>query len=549
MKLRLLPAIFLVFAPTLGWAGEAFTIQNAIREAVQTNPGVGEAAANRRATETELRQNQSTLLPQVRLEARAGPEKFNNQDIVPPTQGNDTWLRGRTGSVVVRQLLFDGFASINEIWRQAARVDAAAARVHERTELIGLDAAEAYIDVIRFTRLVGVAQENVAAHRKILSNVQARFQGGRAGEGDLQQTQERVEAAEAALAEFRRSVDEARAKYRKSVGLEPYNLRVPGRLPGLPATKDDALALALRHNPTLQAAQADADAAKYGFHATSGAFVPNVTFEGRALRGVDSDTIVGYRSDVAAKLVMSWDVFRGGQDAWRRAEMAERYTEQTMRHARLQRDTYESIDKAWAARTITADRIMALTRQIAADRKVITAYSQEYELGQRSLIDLLNAENQLFNGLVSLESAKGVIVFADYQLLAAVGHLLDYLKEPHPVDAEPLDVKPLGLIPTKLPPIILKLPDPSGPEPLGVAGPVPPAQGVGPMTPTPPAGSFNERWPRWSHAPDPNALTSLAFGQNSGEAPSAGPSPGLPAYTYSYAPEAPNPAWPPKSSK
>ena len=516
MKAIIGVTVVLALGTSSACAGETFLIQDAIRQAIQTNPAVGEAAANRRATETELRQNQSTLLPQVRLEARTGPEKFNNQDIVPPTQGNGQWLNGRTASVVVRQLLFDGFASINEIWRQAARVDAASYRVRERTELIALDASEAYIDVVRYTRLVAIAVENVAAHRRILANVQARFEGGRAGEGDLQQTLERVAAAEAALADFKRSLDDARAKYRKTVGLEPYNLRAPGRLRGLPNSRDESLALALRHNPTIQAAQADVDAAKYGFHATSGAFVPTVSLEGRALRGKDADGTFGDRYDVAGKLVMSWDVFRGGQDAWRRAEMAERYTEQTMRHARLQRDALESIDKAWAARTVTAERIAALQRQIASDRRVITAYSKEYELGQRSLIDLLNAENQLFNGLVQLESAKGVIVFADYQLLATVGHLLDYLKEPHPVDSEPLEPKPFGLIPTKLPPIIINLPDPSQSEPLNVDGPVPPTEGLPPPLPIPPRGSlatpngiaFLQRWPSWSNAPDYAALKS-----------------------------------------
>ena len=134
---------------------------------------------------------------------------------------------------------------------------------------------------------------------------------------------------------------------------------------------------------------------------------------------------------------MSWDIFRGGQDVWRRSEMAERHTEATMRHARLQRDALESIDKAWSARTITVTRIAALTRQLEADRKTIAAFQKEYELGQRSLIDLLNAQNQFFNASVSLTSARGVIVFADYQLLAAMGTLIEYLKAPPPVDAAP----------------------------------------------------------------------------------------------------------------
>jgi adhesin transport system outer membrane protein len=152
-------------------------------------------------------------------------------------------------------------------------------------------------------------------------------------------------------------------------------------------------------------------------------------------------------------------------------ETAERYNQTTMAHARLQRDANESVDKAWAARVITADRIAKLQLQVEAAGKVITAYSKEYDLGQRSLIDLLNAENTSFNAQVSLISARSVAVFADYQLLAAMGKLLEYIRAPHPVDAEPLVPGTFGLIPLKIAPILIGIPQP-GPEPLNVAGPV-----------------------------------------------------------------------------
>lgn len=487
-----------------------FSINDAIQQAVHTNPSISEAAANRRATESELRQNQSTLLPQVRLEARIGPEKYDHH-ITPPPTGNDQWRAGREASVVVRQLLYDGFTSINEIWRQTARVDAAAARVHERSELIALDSAEAYIDVVRYLRLVALAQENLAAHRRIFANVNARYSGGRAGEGDLQQAQERVDAAAAALAGFRQTLEDSRAKYRRSVGLEPYNLRFPGRLRGLPASRDDSLAAALRHNPTIKAAQSDADAAKYGFHATAGSFGPTVSLEGRAGHGVNVGQFLGERNDFAGKVVATWDVFRGGQTMWRRNEMAERYIEQTQRHARLQRDAFESIDKAWAARTITNDRIAALSRQAEADRRVIAAYTKEYELGQRSLIDLLNAQNQLFNASVSLVSAQGVAVFADYQLLAAMGHLLEYLKTPPHPEASPLEPKPFGLFPTQLPPILIELPK-SGPEPINVGQPGPAVTARAYAATPPDAIKFGERWPSWMSAPDLALMTGMATG-------------------------------------
>ena len=469
MRRTLPAAVGFVFAALGGMAvaGNEFSIFDAINQAVTTHPGVGEATANRRATEAELRQQQGTLLPQVRLEARAGRNKFDYKDNIVPPLGNDQTLSSREAQVVVRQILFDGFSSINEIWRQAARVDAAAYRVRERTELLALDAAEAYIDVVRYQRLIVLANENVAAHRALLANVDARFQGGRAGEGDLQQVRERVEAAIATQAQFRQQYDEARGTFRRAVGIEPHNLRAPGRLGGLPSSKDQALAVTLRGNPTIQAAQADTDAAKHGFDATAGAFVPTITFEARSLWGRNSGATFGERTDNAANLVASWDIFRGGQDAWRRVEQSERWQEQSMRHARLQRGAFESIDKAWAARTITNDRLAALRRQIIADRKVIEAYQKEYELGQRSLIDLLNAQNSLFNASVSLQSTISVSIFADYQLLAAMGHMLDYLKAPKPIDAEPLPTRPFGLIPTKVFPILLKLPSP-GSEPLNI---------------------------------------------------------------------------------
>jgi outer membrane protein, adhesin transport system len=492
---------------------EAFTIVDAISQAVQTNPGVGEAAANRRATDAEFHQSQGTLLPQVRLDASGGPQRFNQQDIVPPPPGNGQWLPARTGSVLIRQTLFDGFASINEIWRQSARVDAAAHRVHERSELIALDAAEAYISVIRFTRLIAISQDNVSAHRRIMENVQARFDGGRAGEGDLQQARERVAASEAALAEFRQSLEDARAAYRKSVGLEPFNMRAPGRLRGLPPSKDEALAVALRHNPTIKAAQSDADAAKYGFDATAGLFSPTISLEGRTLRGIDSDTIFGRRSESSGKVVLGWDIFTGGQDSWKRVAAAERYNEQKMRHARLQRDAFESLDKAWAARTITSDRAAALLRQVSADRKAIAAYNKEYELGQRSLIDLLNAENQLYTGLVSLESTRDVAVFADYQLLAAMGQLLMFLKTPKSADALPLESIPLGAFSIKIPPILIKLP-PTGSEPLNVRGALVPdaPYAVGLLPGGPKVATFGDRWPQLAGSLDPTtALAQIQF--------------------------------------
>src|SRR5882724_943150 len=317
--------LFLAISPG---AAEPFSINDALRESAKSHPGVGEASANRRATESELRQTQSTLLPQVRVDAYWGREKFDQSATVVsgsalpiPTLGTGLWRDGNYQSLVVRQLIFDGFASIHDIWRQSARVNAAAFRVRERTELLALDGAEAYIDVVRYLRLVALADQNIATHEKIFSNVNSRFAGGRAGEGDLEQSRERVENARAQLSEFRKSLDDARSKYRKVVGLEPINVRFPGPLGGMPRSKDEALAVAIRFNATILAAQADADAAKHEFRATDGNFAPKFFLQGSATPFDNSFPYVAapglpsvIHNDYSGKVVMSWDIFRGGQD-------------------------------------------------------------------------------------------------------------------------------------------------------------------------------------------------------------------------------------------
>jgi adhesin transport system outer membrane protein len=274
----------------------------------------------------------------------------------------------------------------------------------------------------------------------------------------------------------------------------------------MPASRDESLAVALRFNSTIAAAQSDVDAAKHAFKVTDGAFVPKFYLEGRATHYDNSFPYVTNpglpnvtHEDYSGKVVMTWDIFRGGQDVWNRSEKAERFTEATMRHARLQRDAYESIDKAWNARTVTLTRIAALTRQLEADRKTIAAFQKEYELGQRSLIDLLNAQNQFFNASVSLTSARAVIIFADYQLLAAMGTLIEYLKAPPPVDAAPVDLLTFGLPAYGFPTLRVNLPQ-TGSEPLRVPVPVA-AASAQPIadygsTVAQTTNGFGDRWPQ-----------------------------------------------------
>ncbi|HYI27527.1 MAG TPA: hypothetical protein VD863_06715, partial [Bradyrhizobium sp.] len=143
---------------------------------------------------------------------------------------------------------------------------------------------------------------------------------------------------------------------------------------------------------------------------------------------------------------------------------------------------------------------------------------------------------------VSLESSRAVLVFADYQLLAAMGQLLAYLKTTRPVDAEPLEPKPFLLFPTKLPPILLDLPQPGAPEPINVVpGRVPQNVGSSSMAPTPRALTVAERWPSWTAPLDGKAVALWSLQPNAAMAQAAPTSGGT---AMSFAQEMMRLSWP-----
>ena len=168
----------------------AADLRQVVQEAVSTNPDVLESAANRRARSYEYRRSQGAFLPSVELSADVGPERLDRPNSFNANE-NDEWRISSEFTVTVEQLLFDGLTSVNEVYRQAARVDGAALRVLERSEATALDAVEAYIDILRHTAILAKARMNVNKHRTIFSDVRERFEGGETGSADTSQARER----------------------------------------------------------------------------------------------------------------------------------------------------------------------------------------------------------------------------------------------------------------------------------------------------------------------------------------------------------------------
>lgn len=426
--------VFAATAVVLGVAGgaHALTLKEAVQRTLSTNPEIGAAIANRNATDYGLRQARGRLLPSLDLQADTGSQKIIRPSTLTPDI-NDHWLNRQTTGLTARQVLFHGWDRANDIYKNAARVDAAALRILERSQALALDAVEAYIDVRRHYQILSVARENIRRHKEILRLVKMRKEGGKAPVSEVDQTLERLAAAEAIIAQVEQALLETKAKFRKVVGLEPVATSPVAYPRGINLNRQIAIDTGIANNPAVRAADADADVARFTFKQSKSGYFPQISLEGTASWAEDIDGTKGRNDELVGKVVLSWRLFEGLIKVNRRRELAERWTQAQLQRDVKVREIIEVIDRAIAAYTSGQARVKAVEDQVAANRKVVKTYFEEYELSKRSLLDLLDSETASFNSRFQLASVKALHLFSAYQLLAGTGQLLAALDiEPPP---------------------------------------------------------------------------------------------------------------------
>lgn len=411
-------------------------LPEALSIAVKDNPDIGEAIANRRATEQELEQARGLYLPSVDFEASIGPELRDSR--VTRLAGTDgDWFTRRDASLSLRQLLYDGGGTDAEYDRQASRLDAASFRVMERTELIGLDVTEAYLDVLRQLELVQIAAENVRYHDRLSGNLRGRSEGGVGRLADRQQSEERLEAARVTAVEIARSLDEARNRFRRLLGVLPEELVVPSPVSAsLPGSLDEALSIARESSPTLRLARSDVDTARAEYDAADSRFYPtlNVEVTGRTGEDLEGDN-TGTDSDVRALLVLRYNIFRGGIDTANLREQVHRQSESQQRLAGREREVEELMRNAWDSLDRARERRALLERQVSVSKDVVTTYGEEFRVGRRALLDSLDAQNALVGAQVDYATARYAEMLAEYRVLAIAGRLLDTVGVDRPAEA------------------------------------------------------------------------------------------------------------------
>jgi outer membrane protein, adhesin transport system len=405
----------------------AVELRDAVQAALSTNPEIRQAVANTEATREERVQAQGLWYPRVSVEGSAGVRNLRN-----PTRRNigiaDETLWPIEGELIVDQLLFDSGGREAEIRRQAARTDAAAARVEERSEFVALNVARTYIDYLLQQRLVAIAEDNATFHERLSGDLREGVSKGSISIADQQQAEERLQSARARVTEAREDLENAGITFRTLTGLPVDSVSMPPDLSQCqPGTLEEAEALARQNNPRVQEAIADLATAREDIRAARADIGPRVNLEGRARAGHDIDGFSGRTTDLMGNVVLRWDLYNGGI---KEANVREQRNRADEVHARLferTRRAEEDVRTAWSRLQNQSRLVSELETQQRIADDLLLSYREQFNIGRRSLLDVLDAQNTRNNVQAQTETARLSKLYAQYRVLASSNRLIECL--------------------------------------------------------------------------------------------------------------------------
>jgi len=411
----------------------AIELRDAVQAALQTNPEIRQAIHNKEATLREREQAEGLWLPRISVEASAGVRNLDN-----PTRRSagidDETLWPLEASATADQLLFDMGGRQAEIRRQASRTDAAAARVEERSEYVALNVARAYIDYVLQQRLVAISEDNATFHERLAGDLREGVAKGSISIADQQQAEERLQSARARVTEAREDLDTAGIQFRTLAGVPIDSVSMPPDLSQcMPATLEEAEALARQYNPRVQESIADLSTARELITAAKSDMGPRFNLEGTARVGDDVDGgpldqgVSGRTTDLAARVVMRWLVFNGGTNIKNVREQQARADEAHARLFEMTRRAEEDARSAWSRLTNQGRLVTELETQSRVSDDLLLSYREQFNVGRRSLLDVLDAQNTRYNVQAQAETARMAKLYAQYRVLASANKLIECL--------------------------------------------------------------------------------------------------------------------------
>ncbi|MDB6142884.1 MAG: lapE [Pseudomonas sp.] len=404
---------------------QAETLPEAMQKAMDVHPEIQAGVNNRLSADYQLKAAKGGYLPRVDVLAGYGREGTDSVTTRADSNSHYTTLNRGESSLRVSQMVFDGFATSSEVGRQQANVNSRAYSLLGTSERTALTVAQVYLDVLTRREMVRLAEENLHSHERIYDQITLRTNRGVGRAADLDQAEARLAQARNNLITEQTNLADAQTGYLSAVGELPDQLVQPqGFVALLPANLNEARQQLIENSPILRSAESDIVAAEKQYDAAKSAFYPR--FDAELGRSADNDVdgLDGHNNEWQAMLRMRFNVFNGGSN---KADLESKSYQTTqaldIRNNAL-RQLNEELGLAWNAYNNATAQVPIAQTYVDHSVVVRTAYQKQFSLGERTLLDLLDSENELFTAQQRLAQVKNLQLFTQYRIKATMGELL-----------------------------------------------------------------------------------------------------------------------------
>ena len=420
-KQRRVRGLALVVAAMLP-AGEAAadTLVDALAQTYSSNPRLLAQRASLRSTDEQVPTALSSWRPTITMSGQAGYSD-NTQEINGFREGDD--LQQRSGAITINQPITTGGGEFAQLEQAKHLVQAARAQLFSTEQAVLLDAATAFAIVVRDTAVLQLSQNNERVLGEQLNATQDRFEVGELTRTDVAQAEARLAEAVSNRIQAEGVLTTSIANYEQVIGPLPAELVRPRALSGLPATREEAIAIALANNPDLAAAQFTLRAAEDAIDRQIAVLLPTLSLQGEYSYGYESSqpNLETRRGTILAQL--SVPLYQSGAEY-----SALRAARQTMSQRQSELDqtkrlVTEAVNAAWDQLKAAQASITSFQAQVRAQEIALEGTRQESTVGTRTVLDVLDAEQELFNAQVAVERSQRDEVVATYTLAQAIGGL------------------------------------------------------------------------------------------------------------------------------
>ncbi len=424
----------LALIPHMAWA-QIVTLQAAAQKAVLSNPEVLQRWHAYKAAQGERDAAFGGYLPRLDLSASKGRDHRDDPLLKKNYTRNATTL-------TLTQMLYDGFATRNEVKRFDHALIVRLFELQDASETAALEAARAYVDVQRYRKLVGLAEENYVRHRSVFEQIQKKVQAGVGRRVDLEQAAGRLALAEANLLTETSNLHDVSARYMRVVGEQPAREMesLANLTRGTPKDMAEALAAAQRGNPALLASIENVRSAYSAARVRDAAYQPRLDLRLKRDHGHNLNGYTGQHESSTAEVVLSWNLFSGFSDIARSRQYAEQHNVARDIRDKTCRDIRQNLAIAYNDTRKLTEQLGYLDQHQLSIEKARDAYRKQFDIGQRTLLDLLDSENELFQARRAYGNAEHDLAIAYVRTHAGLGKLLTTLgvsKAGDPPPAEP----------------------------------------------------------------------------------------------------------------